>query len=99
MTTPKSSPQRLTPPDRALQRLAGAVLIQALQDASSGPRRCREEALDWISGRTMGKFSFEFCCSLLGRRPDDVRRRLQRYTFVPRWDASSCASPVESLLG
>lgn len=98
MTTPKPSPQRLAPPDRALQRLAGAVLIQALQDASSGPRRCREEALDWISGRTNGKFSFEFCCSLLGRRPDDVRRRLQRYTFIPRWEATSCGS-VESLLG
>ena len=98
MTAPKPSPKKTTPPDRALQRLAGAVLIQALQDASSGPRRCREEALDWISGRTLGTFSFEFCCSLLGRRADDVRLRLQRYTFIPRWETPSSGS-LESFLG
>ena len=69
--------------DRALQRLAGAVLIQALQDASSGPRRTRDEALDWLFGRTNGKFSFEFCCSLLGRDSRDVLHRLQRFAFMP----------------
>ncbi len=69
--------------DRALQRLAGAVLIQALQDASSGPRRTRDEAIDWLFGRTNGKFSFEFCCSLLGRDSRDVLHRLQRFAFMP----------------
>jgi hypothetical protein len=93
MTIPKSSTQRLAASDRALERLAGAVLIQAVRDASSGPKRCRGEALDWIWGQTTGSLSFEFCCSLLRRRPDDVRRRLQGYVFAPRW-AASCGGSV-----
>lgn len=84
MLTMKPNLAKTAPMDRALQRLAGAVLIQALQDASSGPRRSREDALDWIYGRARGKFSFEFCCSLLSRDPDDVRRRLQRFHFIPK---------------
>jgi len=82
----KSSPKEEAIPDRALQRLAGAVLIQALQDASNGPRRCREEALEWISGKTTGGFSFEFCCALLRRAPADVRERLRRHNFIPKWE-------------
>jgi hypothetical protein len=84
MLTLKATIAKKAPLDRALQRLAGAVLIQALQDASSGPRRSREDALEWIYGRARGKFNFEFCCSLLGRDPDDVRQRLQRQHFIPK---------------
>jgi hypothetical protein len=84
MLTLKATIAKKAPLDRALQRLAGAVLIQALQDASSGPRRSREDALEWIYGRARGKFNFEFCCSLLGRDPDDVRQRLQRHHFIPK---------------
>jgi len=84
MLTVKATIAKQAPLDRALQRLAGAVLIQALQDASSGPRRSREDALEWIYGRSRGKFNFEFCCSLLGRDPDDVRHRLQRFHFIPK---------------
>ena len=75
--------------DRALKRLAGAVLIQALQDASSGPRRFREEALDWISGKAGAGFSFDFCCALLGRAPDDVRWRLMKFNYIPKYEADS----------
>jgi hypothetical protein len=73
--------------DRPLQRLAGAIMIQALQDASNGPRRHREEALDWIQGRTKSGFTFEFCCSLLGRNPNDVRERLKEKNVIPKWDS------------
>ena len=85
--------------DRALQRLAGAVLIQALQDASSGPRRTRDEAIDWLFGRTTGKFSFEFCCSLLGRDSRDVLHRLQRFAFMPHpteWQSQPSQRPQPS---
>ena len=75
--------------ERSLQRLAGAVLIQALQDAGSGPRRHREEALEWIQGKTTGGFSFDFCCALLGRSPDDVRQRLMKKNFIPRPEIES----------
>jgi hypothetical protein len=72
--------------DRALKRLAGAVLIQALQDASSGPRRFREEALEWINGKETDGLSFDLCCSLLNRSPDDVRSRLMKHNFIPKFD-------------
>lgn len=74
--------------DRALQRLAGAILIQALQDASSGPRRYREEALDWFAGKADNGMTFDFCCSLLGRVPDDVRNRLMKKNFLPKSEIS-----------
>lgn len=74
------------PADRALQRLAGAVLIQALQDASSGPRRFREEALEWINGRSNAGMTFDFCCALLGRDPEDVRYRLRKHNYIPKWE-------------
>jgi hypothetical protein len=70
--------------DRPLQRLAGAVLIQALDDACRGPRRYREQALAWFDGGEGGGFTFEFCCSLLDREPDDVRQRLERRNIIPR---------------
>lgn len=69
--------------DRGLQRLAGAVLIQALDDLSRGPRRAREQAREWIFEGSLGDFSFDLCCSLLGRSPEDVRRRLRRYHILP----------------
>ena len=75
-----------SPVERGLQRLAGAVLIQALQDASSGPRRFREEALEWINGKTTSGMTFEFCCSLLGRDPKDVKQRLQNKNFIPKFE-------------
>jgi len=69
--------------DRGLQRLAGAVLIQALDDLSRGPRKAREQAREWIFDGALGDFSFDLCCSLLGRTPDDVRRRLRKYHIYP----------------
>lgn len=77
-----------TQADRPLQRLAGAIMIQALQDASNGPRRYREEALDWIQGRAKAGISFEFCCSLLNRDPEDVRDRLKENNVIPKWDSA-----------
>lgn len=70
--------------DRALQRLAGAVLIQAIQDASSGPFRTREEAQQWIDGSTDAGMTFSLCCSLLGRDPEDVRQRLRNRHYIPK---------------
>lgn len=84
LTTVTSSGRMKPVADRGLQRLAGAVLIQALQDASTGTVRCRREALDWIFDRSQTDFSFEFCCSLLGRDPKDVRTRIEEFSFVPR---------------
>ncbi len=91
MTMPQvcTSSRMEAPADRSLQRLAGAVLIQALQDASSGPRRFREEALEWINGKATAGFTFDFCCALLNRDPEDVRERLRKHNFIPKWDPGS----------
>jgi len=83
--------------DPALQRLAGAVLIQALEDLTRGPKRSREDALNWILSRTTDGFNFELCCDLLGRRPNDVLQRVQRFFFIPTGASSSQASCAESL--
>ena len=83
--------------ERGLQRLAGAVLIQALEDASSGPRRAREDAWEWFDGRSRGEFNFAFCCSLLDRDPEDVRQRLQRSHFIPKVVPASAPAYASSL--
>jgi hypothetical protein len=70
--------------ERSLRRLAAAVLVQALQDASGGSRRSREDVWEWFDNRSQGQFTFEFCCSLLGRDPEDVRHRLQKSHFMPK---------------
>ena len=84
-------------PDPALRRLAAAVLIQALGDLTRGSKRERQEALNWMLGKTTGGFSFDFCCRLLGREPDDVLQRVQSYFFPPTGILISGASCAESL--
>jgi hypothetical protein len=86
---PSTTALSASPADRSLQRLAGAVLIQALEDASHGPRSCREEALAWLQGRTSSGFTFDFCCTLLDRSPQDVRLRLMRQQLLPKWDVAT----------
>jgi hypothetical protein len=59
-------------------------LIQAVQDASNGPARVREEALDWFSGAPTAGLSFKLCCDLLDRSPEDVIRRLMKGHFIAK---------------
>ena len=84
-------------PDLSLQRLAGAVFIQALEDLTRGSKRSREDALDWILGRTTDGFNFKLCCDLLGRQPTDVLQRVQRFFFIPTSATTSHASCAKSL--
>ena len=97
MLLTKTLSARQEPLDPALQRLAGAVLIQALEDLTRGPKRSREEALNWILGRTKDGFNFELCCNLLGRESDDVLQRVQRFFFIPTGTTTSHGSYAESL--
>jgi hypothetical protein len=60
----------------ALQRLAGAVLIQARKDFDTGSGAKRPEVEDWVCNRTKGQMSFELCCQLLELDPDYTRKRL-----------------------
>ena len=49
----------------------------------------REEALQWINGETDAGMTFQLCCSLLGRDPDDVRERLRNRHYIPKLDPES----------
>ena len=97
MTSTKIRIPKVHAVDPALQRLAGAVLIQALEDLTRGPKRSREDALNWILGRTTEGFNFGLCCDLLGREPNDVLQRVQRFFFIPTGLTTSHASCAESL--
>lgn len=81
------------PPDRygslrPFHRLAGAVLIQAIEDLFKGTARDRRESLEWLENGKAGTLSFEMCCMLLDRDPEDVRTKLIRRYSSPRMDNS-----------
>lgn len=67
--------------ERGLRRLAGAILISALDDLDGHSRSRRGEVLNWISRRDAKVFSFEFCCGLLGRDPNELRRKVNTESF------------------
>ena len=73
---------------RGIQRLAGAVLVQAIDDLRCGVSRRREEATRWIESESEEQFSFVFCCRMLERDPEETRRFLLRQT-IPGWLISS----------
>ena len=60
--------------DRAVYRLAAAVLLQAVQDSGSSSIGKRTAALRWINSNDQSSFSFTFICRVLNRDPNDVRR-------------------------
>jgi len=73
---------------RGIQRLAGAVLVQAIDDLRCGINRRREEATRWIESESDEQFTFVFCCRMLERDPEETRRFLLRQS-IPGWLISS----------
>ena len=71
---------------RGVQRLAGAVLVQAIEDLNDRWGRTRGHAMQWIADRREGQFSFVYCCRMMSRNPDEMRRALlgQVLTHCPR---------------
>jgi hypothetical protein len=69
---------------RGVQRLAGAILVQAIEDLRCGSNRRREDAIHWIEEDSETQFSFVFCCRILQRDPEEVRRFLLQREF-PNW--------------
>ena len=69
---------------RGYRRLAGAVLVQAIEDIRRGSGRVREDALRWVSESSESDISFSACCRSLGRDPGEVRRSLVRQG-LPKW--------------
>lgn len=69
---------------RGVHRLAGAILVQAIEDVRCGSGRRREDAIRWITDSNDEQFSFVFCCRMLNRDPEEVRRFLVRQS-LPDW--------------
>lgn len=67
---------------RALQKLALAVLQQALDDAKPGGPY-RDKALAWINGKITNGLDFQLCCDLLELRADYVREALWQSKMIP----------------
>ena len=64
--------------DRAVHRLAGAVLLQAIQDATSRSAGRRAGAVRWMNRQVESCYSFSFICRVLNRDPNEVRRLCER---------------------
>ena len=87
--------------ERGVYRLAAAVLLQALQDATSISMGRRTGALRWISSNQDGGYSFIFVCRALSRDPEAVRLYCQREIAkrrLPevRWFDLSEVPPISS---
>lgn len=59
---------------RGVRRLAGAVLVQAIEDIRRGTGKRREDAVRWILDCSDRELSFVFCCRALNRNPEAIRR-------------------------
>ena len=63
---------------RGIYRLAGAILLQAIEDIRCRTGKKREEALRWVQDSREEQFGFVYCCRMLDRNPEQVRRFLER---------------------
>ena len=82
---------------RGLHRLAGAILLQAIEDIRFRSGKTREEALQWVQSDSEDQFSFVFCCRILERDPDEVRRFLERRDVL-QWLFSAARQPSPATL-
>ena len=69
--------------NRCIRRLASAVMIQAMDDVFRGTMRERREALEWIRNGETGQLTFELCCRIIDRDPEDVRNHVLARTGIP----------------
>ena len=96
-TVPASIPEIGLVDVRGVHRLAGAILVQAIEDIRCGSGRRREDAIRWMSDPSEEQFSFVSCCKLLSRDPEEVRRFLVRRS-LPTWVFTNAATDAEPQL-
>lgn len=65
--------------DSGIRKLAGAVLLQAIEDLNEGDAEVRAETWRWLSGENEAGMSFALCCRLLGQSADAVRHGMLPY--------------------
>ncbi len=61
----------------SLEKLAEAMLLQALDDYHSERDELRQGALRWFVGKTDSGFTFDLCCRILHERPQSMLHKLQ----------------------
>src|SRR5690242_1163434 len=69
---------------RGIERLAGAVLLQAIEDIRTRGGRTGEDAIRWLNDNSDEHFSFVFCCRILHRDPNEIRSVVLREA-LPDW--------------
>jgi hypothetical protein len=87
--------------ERGVYRLAAAVLLQAINDATSTSMGRRAGAIRWISNNQDGGYSFIYVCRALNRDPAAVRLYCQREIAKRRlpevaWHKLPEAPPISS---
>ena len=85
--------------ERGVYRLAAAVLLQAIQDATSISMGRRVGSLRWICSNQDGGYSLLFVCRALNRDPEAVRAYCHREIAKRRlpeagWQDLAVAPPV-----
>lgn len=71
-------------PLRGVCRLAAAILVLAIEDLRRGSGRKRDDAIRWITDSREDEFSFVYCCRILNRSAEEIRRMLLRQS-LPDW--------------
>lgn len=66
-------PTRRVTPER---RLCAALIVNAWDDLRGGVLRRVQDTRVWVESRDKSKFSFEFCCDVIGRDADETRSLL-----------------------
>ena len=61
----------------SLEKLAEAMLLQALDDYHSNRDELRQGARRWFIGEVESGFTFELCCRILHERPNSMLEKLQ----------------------
>ncbi len=66
-------PSRRATPE---QRLCAALILNAWDDLRGGFKRRVRDTTEWVESRDKSPHSFEFCCDVIGRDPDETRSLL-----------------------
>lgn len=76
--------------EKSVCQLAGAVVLQAIEDAGSGSVGRRKRALEGMNSKDNGCFSVAFLCCVLNRDPAEVRSFCQRQAAEHPREAPFC---------
>lgn len=81
------------PATKGVKRIAGALLIQAYMDVTSGSNRKRLAALGWVDYGSNECFGFTWCCRAIDRDPEHIKRVIKQGSCITAADLFGAQSP------